>query len=551
MNPRNTALLFLVAAALGAAAYFYEIRGESARTRAEDEARRLFPGLESESIDWIEFTTSDGTAVRLEKSGANWKLAQPLEFPADEFAIDGIASALADAKSESKLENPQAPEVYGLEDAARDVRFGAAGTSYGLRVGDKAPVGSRSYAQVGGSSDVHTIATFAVNALSRPLSDLRDKRVARFDPDAVRRIALRWAGEGVVLTRAGSGAAWQLEEPLRGPADPGAVDDLLSDLRYLRADGFVDEPPPDASTGLDAPDLVIELAGGGAPEAGEGRPAGEEPPAAAGDAPPAAPPGEPPFSLRVALGRPQPDDTRLVRGAERSLYRIPAGRIDDFPRRVSAYRFRTLSDFDALDATRVELRFQPRAEDRSVEAVEIRASKQDGVWSSEPERMDPVKLDGMLRALAKLQAREILADSAGPEELARLGLEPPVTRVKVFGRPRAEAGADPEAEGAAAAQAEAPLAEVQLGIARSGGGVVARRADRATLFELSPEFASAVPIDLGAFRKSFLAPEPAPGAPADGAAAAVPGAAPAETDAEAAEVPEPPAPDAAGDAAAP
>ncbi len=542
MNPRNTGLLLLVAAALGAGVYFYEIRGESARTQAEQEAKRLFPGLESEAIDSIELTTSDASAVRLERVGSAWKLVRPLEFPADEFAVDGIASALADAKSESRLEHPQPPEVYGLADAAGDSRFTAAGKSYSLRVGKKAPVGSKSYAQVGGSSEIHTIATFAVNALSRPLADLRDKRVARFDPEAVRRIALRWPGEGVVLARAAEGGEWQLEEPLRGAADPGAVDDLLSDLRFLRSEGFVDEPPPDTKSGLDAPDLVIELSGGAA-----SAPAASGGEAKAADAAPPATGGEP-FSLRVAIGRPQADDTRLVRGAERSLYKVPAGRIEDFPRRVTAYRFRTLSDFDAQDATRIELAFQPRAANRSIEAVEVRATRSDDRWSSEPERMDPAKIEAMLRALGKLQAREILADSAGPAELASLGLEPPIARLRVFGRPRPNDAADAAAEKSEAKDAEVALADVWIGTPKPGGGIVARRADRETLFELSPELASSLPIDLASFRKSFLAPEPAPeppaaaegqdgaaGAPTDGAAGAVeaaPPGAPAEPDAE-------------------
>jgi hypothetical protein len=509
VNPRNTLLLFLVAAALGAFAYFYEIQGESARQSAEDEAKRLFPGIESSAIDSLEFTTSDGTAVRLERAGGAWKLVRPLEFPADEFAIDGIASALADVKSESKLADPQPPEVYGLADASRDARFTVGDKSYSLRIGKAAPVGSKSYAQVGGSEDVHTIATFAANALQRRFDDLRDKRVARFDPDAVRRIALRWAGAGVVLTRVDSQAEWQLEEPLRGAADPGAVDDLLSDLRFLRSEGFVDEPPSDAEAGLANPDLAIELSGG-APAAA---------PAAAGDTSDAAKAaaaetasagGEPapatsaPFSLRVAFGTKRSDDYRLVRGAERSLYKVPAGRIDDFPRRVSAYRFRTLSAFDALDATRVDLRFQPRAENRSVEAVEIVARRSDSTWKSEPEAMDVGKLDAMLRALAKLQAREILADSAGAEELASLGLEPPLARIRVFGTKRAADGGDDEPG------PESSFAEVLIGNPRPGGGIVAKRADRDTIFELEPALASQIPIDLENYRKSFLAPPPAP-----------------------------------------
>jgi hypothetical protein len=527
VNPRNTLLLFLVAAGLGALAYFYEIEGATARKSAEDEAKRLFPGIESSAIDSLEFTTSDGKAVRVERRAGAWKLTQPLEFPADEFAVDGIASALADVKSESKLEKPQPPEVYGLADASRDARFAVGDKNFSLRIGKAAPVGSKSYASTGASGDVHTIATFAANALQRKLDDLRDKRVARFDPEAVQRIVLRWAGEGVVLARADSKSEWRLEEPLRGEADPGAVDDLLSDLRFLRSEGFVDEAPSDQQAGLATPDLTIEISGGAAGDAAESGPAASK--TIDGETLPLA---NAPFSLQVAFGAKQSDDYRLVRGAEHSLYKVPAGRIDDFPRSVNAYRFRTLSDFDSLDATRVELRFQPRAENRSVDAVEIEATRGEATWTSEPEAMDPGKLDAMLRALAKLSAREILADSAGPEELANLGLEPPLARIRVFGTKRAPGGEEEKGG------EESSFAEVLLGHPRPGGGIVAKRADRDTIFELEPALASQIPIDLENYRKSFLAPPPAPPA----AAEAKPDAAP-----PAAEVPEAalPTPDAA------
>ena len=56
MHPRTSAILLAIALALGAFVYFYEIGGEDARREAEEQARRLFPGLEQGAIEWIAFT---------------------------------------------------------------------------------------------------------------------------------------------------------------------------------------------------------------------------------------------------------------------------------------------------------------------------------------------------------------------------------------------------------------------------------------------------------------------------------------------------------------
>ena len=123
MNPRTTGILFLLAAALGAFVWFYEIRGEAGRKDAEAAAKRLFPGIESSAVEQIELTTSDGQRARLERRDAEWQLALPLAAPADGFVADAIASALAQLGSESVYETPQPLAVYGLEDAGRDLRF--------------------------------------------------------------------------------------------------------------------------------------------------------------------------------------------------------------------------------------------------------------------------------------------------------------------------------------------------------------------------------------------------------------------------------------------
>jgi hypothetical protein len=157
MQPRTSAILLAVALALGAFVYFYEIGGEDARREAEEQARRLFPAVEQEAIEWIALTTRDGIEARLERGEGGWRLVQPVAFSADRFAADGMAANLAGLVSEAALENPQPLAEYDLGEAARTVHFSAGGQERALLLGGQTPVGDNAYAKTGASDAVYTV----------------------------------------------------------------------------------------------------------------------------------------------------------------------------------------------------------------------------------------------------------------------------------------------------------------------------------------------------------------------------------------------------------
>ena len=270
MNPRTTAILFALAAALGAFLYFYELAGEEERRRTEEAEKQVYPEIAADDVSdvWLR-TTDDRDAHARRGDDARWQLVEPIAFPGDGSALDGMAAALAQMTSDGEIESPQALAVYGLGDGAASVRFRAGGADHELALGNKTPVGQNSYVSPDGSGRVLMVPTWRVNSLRKTVEDLRERRVLDFDTSAVERAVLRWPSGGVTLVRqdgagededADVGArAWQLEAPLVGPADSGAVDALLSDLRFLRAEGFWDDVPEGADTGLARPEFEAEL----------------------------------------------------------------------------------------------------------------------------------------------------------------------------------------------------------------------------------------------------------------------------------------------------
>ncbi len=467
MNPRNTAILALVVAALGAFLYFYEIRGQAERAEAEEAARRLFQGVSAEEIGAIALAAGGAAPVRLERSPQGWRITEPVRFPADEIRADSLASTLAALASEAVFEAPEPLEEYGIG-ADPSLRFWVAGAEHVLYVGDKTPIGGNSYVKTGKGPQVYAVKTYHATALEKSLEELRDAKVLNFDRDAVERIEASWPGGRVVLGKGEEG--WRLLEPLEAAADQDAVDSLLTDLSFLRADGFIDEVPPDAEVGLDAPAFEATLVMG----------AGET--------------DETPARARIAIGATVDGAQRAVRGAaESALYRIGEQRLEDYPRTVAAYRFKNLADFEASDAVRFELVFA--AEGESGPHVVSGELVEEG-WVTAPQAMAAGKASQMIGELSKLSAVDIAADAMGEDELRAMGLSPPAVILRAFGENSGEQAS--------------PLAEVHLGSAEPDRGIAAQRPADEVVYRLDYDLAGTIPISLEAFTNRFLSSEEPP-----------------------------------------
>jgi hypothetical protein len=468
LNPKTTGALAIVAALFAAFLWFYEVEGEADRAAAEVENKRVFAELPSDgaSIDWIELTTSDDTPIRAERSEGRWELVRPVTFPGDGVAFDAMASALAQLVGEAKLEQAQAPEVYGLGDDARRIAFGGASAgSFALRIGRAAPLGSAAYLKREDAPEVHLVPTWRVNALAKPLSALRDARILPFDREAVREIALRWPGGGVRMLRgseSGEGAngktAWRLVEPLETSADAERIDSLLTDLVHLRADGFIDVPMSDEDAGLAPPDFAVALQLEDATL--------------------------PPLELAIGQER---DGLRRVRGRDGAIFELATARIDDFPRTVVEVRDRNLSRFIYGDVSGFELTF--RSEDGNTEGAPVVATREGSEWTTNPPLRSGVAAD-IVANLANLKARDIQAEWLGDAERAALGLLPPRVSLRVLG----------EGEPARV------LAQVQFGEFDLDRGLAAMAVGRDEVFLLDSRIAENLPVSRVAFDAVFAAP---------------------------------------------
>jgi hypothetical protein len=201
--------------------------------------------------------------------------------------------------------------------------------------------------------------------------------------------------------------------------------------------------------------------------------------------------GEEATRARLAIGATVEGAERAVRGAaENALYRIGAGRLDDFPRTVAAYRFKVLADFEVSDAARFELVFPAEGEEAS---LLVTGELGEEGWTTRPEAMAAGKASQIIRALSKLSAVDIAADAMGEDELRAMGLSPPAVTLRAFA----------EQEG----EQSALLAEVRLGNADPDRGIAAQRPGDDVVYRLDYDLAERIPISLEAFTNRFRSSE--------------------------------------------
>ncbi len=487
MQPRTTAILFVIAILLGAFVYLYEIRGEAEREQAEAASDRIFPDVQAEAIDWLEFRTQDDRPFESVRAGDGWEIRMPIAFPGDDVSLDAIASTIANLTSESEIELLGAPEIYGLGRAARRVRFRVEEQTYQLEIGANTPVGGNVYvARDGGEKRVFTVASFRTRSLNRDLDSLRDRRVLSFDRTRVERVVVGWPGGGITLEK--SAAGWEIANPagISGPADSRAVDDLLSDVAFLRAEGFVDEDQGAREGDVAEPYFTLRL--GFEETQGEVLEVG----------------------LRVMSDR-DGEDFLVRGGTPGALYQVPRARIAEFPRDVFSYRFKELSNFKVSRVQSFELVFSARAAASSMEPVTVRVDRIETGWKAAGERWVAGAAGGLIAEFARLEAVSVVAESAEPGVLEALGLSPPRVILRAYAAPtkNGEDGEEDEDHEDAGEESRELLAEVSLGILDPESGIVARARGQSAVFRLDAALAEQIPIGLDAYRARFLAPLPA------------------------------------------
>lgn len=393
MRSSGTILLAALAVALGLYVWLVEIRGSAERERAAAADRRVLD-VRADVITELELPLTDGGRALLVRDGA-WRLASPLEFPADARTVDRALGALEELESELVIDPaPEDLSAFGLSAELREViGVRAAERSLRLYLGADAPIGSaRYFALEDEELRIFTAQRSTLDPLSTSLYELRDKRLTRLAVDEIVELQVRAAG-GLIAAAVRGEDGWRLVAPDEAAADSQKIERLLQDLVLARASEFVDDPQDLSLYGLALPERQLSLA----------RSDGS--------------------TSSFELGR--SDGTVYVRvdGAE-VLYAVPERLLDGIPHEFFGYRYKRVFGLDEANIRRVELSF-PRT------GVAYRFERRDNEWVPEDESMElkSFAIEDLLFAIRALDATALEPPGAVAEPL---GLDPASVRVSCF-----------------------------------------------------------------------------------------------------------------------
>jgi hypothetical protein len=227
----------------------------------------------------LHFVTDDVKSFGLKNSSGElaaakdhdvWKFTKPAGTPGDGDAINALLSAVANAKTSTIVsETPENLPKYGL--ASPPISFSVAdakGEIATLLVGKKE--GDEYFARDAARPTIFSINQGLYKKLAENFGDLRDKKLAHFDPATITHAEIHNASGTILATRK-SETDWALDGSPQKDEKPGdkpkenqqpkplSLDKLFTSLQQATAEEIFDHPAPTIVAKLAKPDFEAIL----------------------------------------------------------------------------------------------------------------------------------------------------------------------------------------------------------------------------------------------------------------------------------------------------
>jgi uncharacterized protein DUF4340 len=240
--------------------YVFEIRGKGGEQPGATAKDKPIP-FERAALKAIALKNDSG-ALRLEKQGETWTLAQPLHTDTDKDAVEGLLNSLELAKVERRLGTGGDRKQYGLDPPKASVTIETTepGEPRTLLIGEVSPIGGSCYALLPGTNEIAVVSSTIGDLAHKDVLALRDKSLLSLDAWKVKKLTLERGREIIRLEKPEDG--WIVKQPVEAPADGPTITDLLNALGNLRATKFDTESPSEADLkrfGLSPPQARLTL----------------------------------------------------------------------------------------------------------------------------------------------------------------------------------------------------------------------------------------------------------------------------------------------------
>ncbi len=252
---KSTGIIFLLAAALAAYVYFYDLKhakpsdasGDSdSGVPAGDASANSKPVYSLTAPDITNLTIERGAfTASFEQRADGWYMTQPVATRAEQSVLGAIAGQLGSVRVDRTLTAaPDRMAAYGLTNPAVTLEFKLKnGTQHKLQLGAKDFSGLSVYADVDGSKDVSLLSDTILTSSDKPVDDFRDQSVLELDSNSVASFEIK--NESGTIAAKKIGGAWQIEKPRAVGADAGSISSILGSIGTARIVSFASNTADD------------------------------------------------------------------------------------------------------------------------------------------------------------------------------------------------------------------------------------------------------------------------------------------------------------------
>lgn len=239
--------------------YYFEVVKHERQEAQERLARRIFH-FKADDVRAVTVQSRDWKSVRLAKDRI-WKIIEPIPCQADQAVVEGLLNTVATLALEREVTSvPGDLKSYGLSDPVLQLEIVEKAQSWQLLLGDKNPTGEGYYAKIGDRDPVFLIAEGVWGVLHKGVDELRRREVLVFEPEKTVGLEVAWQnGEPVSISRQAD-LTWKAEKRPDIKIKSSKVQNVLEQLRWLRAQKFVEDQVKNLAThGLDPPQATVQL----------------------------------------------------------------------------------------------------------------------------------------------------------------------------------------------------------------------------------------------------------------------------------------------------
>lgn len=267
MRPKLTLILLILNVALFGVIYLLEKRAASAEVFSQRYG--LVFGPEASDLDTLAIQGPGlNEAWTLNKTGEGWVLTEPVQWPANPFAVNRLLNEIQFLEKETSFSLREVEETgqtladYGLADPRLTLVIGRRGEEQRLHLGSPTEIGRRLYALSPEANQILVVSRDLLESLTIGIEELLSRNAFSLPAFEVQALSVQPTGAAsprLRLVRENGG--WRFEAPVRAPADGKLVESRLANLTRLPVLDFVETP--NSVQGLETPNVRITLDGSG------------------------------------------------------------------------------------------------------------------------------------------------------------------------------------------------------------------------------------------------------------------------------------------------